>query len=99
LQPRIKATHPFSRGSANSICGGCVITASSLSKYLIVTIKQVQPTAFITSGFNTPDAFQPQEAIISGYKLGSKHINMLHTLSQNILTRLPTPHQYTSNTR
>jgi hypothetical protein len=24
---------------------------------------------------------------------------MLHTLSQNILTRLPTPHQYTSNTR
>jgi hypothetical protein len=39
----------------------------------------------ITSGFDTPEAFQPQEAIISGNKLGSMHINMLHTLSQNIL--------------
>jgi hypothetical protein len=54
----------------------------------MTTIKQVQPTAFITSGFNTPDAFQPQEAIISGNKLGSMHINMLHTLSQNILIKL-----------
>jgi hypothetical protein len=34
----------------------------------------VQPTAFITSGFNTPKAFQPQGAIISGNKLVSKHI-------------------------
>jgi hypothetical protein len=51
-------------------------------------MKQVQPTAFITSGFNTPDAFQPQEAIISGNKLGSIHINMLHTLSQNILVKI-----------
>jgi hypothetical protein len=51
-------------------------------------IKQVQPTAFITSGFNTPNAFHPQEAIISDNKLGSIHINMLHTLSQNILVKL-----------
>jgi hypothetical protein len=51
-------------------------------------IKQVKPTAFITSGFNTPDAFQPQEVIISGNKLGSIHVNMLHTLSQNILVKL-----------
>jgi hypothetical protein len=48
----------------------------------------VQPTAFITSGFNTPDVFQPQEAIISGNKLGSIHTNMLHTLLQNILLKL-----------
>jgi hypothetical protein len=53
----------------------------------LIPIKQVQPTAFITSGFNTPDTFQPQEAIISGSKLGSIHINMLHTLSQNILVK------------
>jgi hypothetical protein len=50
----------------------------------------VQPTAFITSGFNTPNAFQPQEAIISGNKLGSIHINMLHTLSQNTVKPLLT---------
>jgi hypothetical protein len=48
----------------------------------------VRPTVFITGGFNTPDAFQPQEAIISGNKLGSIHINMLHTLSQNTLVKL-----------
>jgi hypothetical protein len=48
-----------------------------------VSIKQVQPAAFITSGFNTPNAFQLQEAIISDNKLGSIHIgNMLHFVTK-----------------
>jgi hypothetical protein len=45
-----------------------------VNPYIYFLIKQVQPTALITSGFNTPDAFQPQGAIISGNKLGSLHI-------------------------
>jgi hypothetical protein len=65
-----------------------LITSSYEVNLRTKPIKQVQPTAFITSGFNTPDAFQPQGAIISGNKLGSRHINMLHTLSQNILLKL-----------
>jgi hypothetical protein len=54
----------------------------------LISIKQVQPTAFITSGFNTSDEFQLQVAIISGNKLELIHINMLHDLSQNILLKL-----------
>jgi hypothetical protein len=54
----------------------------------LISIKQVQPAAFITSSFNTPDVFQPEEAIISGNKLGSIHVNMLHTLSKNMLVKL-----------
>jgi hypothetical protein len=45
--------------------------------------------SFYHRGFSTPDAFhQPQEAIISSNKLGLIHINMLHTLSQNIFVKL-----------